>query len=228
MSNDETVPESGNGRIQPLQAPRTYRTGALETLRSAIFDGTLPSGTPLVERQLAEDMGVSRAPIREALRQLEEEGLVVNIPYKGSYVAQIDRDRLEEILSLRLVLEVFAAELAFPEFKRTQAEQLRQIVEQMDAAKNDPVRLADLDMAFHRTFYQLSDHTLLLQVWTTIERQMRLFLSMNQRSYESMTDWIDSHRQVLQAMQGDDVEAAKAAVRRHILERTQQLLAQFV
>src|SRR5579862_7166251 len=111
----------------PRLSPRTYHTDVAQSIRAAIHDGRLTGGTPLVERRIAEDMGISRAPVREALRQLEEEGLVVNIPFKGWYVTEVSPQAMAEIVSLRQALESFAAERATSLAKPADLQALRRL-----------------------------------------------------------------------------------------------------
>src|SRR5207302_6083210 len=98
----------------PRLKPRPYRFDVVALIRQAILNGSLRAGAPLVEAQLAQEMGVSRAPIREALLKLGEQGLVVNIPYRGTYVTEVSPHRIRDIISLRAVLETLAAERSLP------------------------------------------------------------------------------------------------------------------
>src|SRR5579884_3069963 len=119
-------------------SPRTYRLDVVESIRSAIHTGLLKGGTPLVERRIAEEMGISRAPVREALRQLEEEGLVVNIPFKGWYVTEVTPKAMAEIVSLRKAIEGFAAERAIAEASAADLRDLQRLHADMErAAKKD-------------------------------------------------------------------------------------------
>src|SRR5579862_6119542 len=136
--------------IFPRLSPRTYHQDVVASIRAAIHEGTLQGGTPLVERRIAEDMGISRAPVREALRQLEEEGLVVNIPFKGWYVTEVTPKTMEEIVSLRKAVESFAAERATVLAKAPDLTALRRLFGEMeDAAKRDAAdELLELHLQF--------------------------------------------------------------------------------
>src|SRR6185503_16394649 len=99
--------------LDPL--PRnTLRAQVADRLRAAILDGDIPPGAPLVETALSEQFDISRGPLREALRQLIEEGLVVTVPYTGTHVAALSADNVREIYSLRTALEIFAIEQLWP------------------------------------------------------------------------------------------------------------------
>lgn len=212
--------------IFPRLSPRTYHQDVAQFIRGAIHDGTLTGGTPLVERRIAEDMGISRAPVREALRQLEEEGLVVNIPFKGWYVTQVTPKAMEEIVSLRKAVESFAAERATVLAQPRELDGLRGLFGEMErAAKRDaPDELLELHLQFHRRFYELAGHDLLLQVWNTMEGQLRLYLRLHQLTYDTLPHYVKAHRPILQALVARDADALKSAIADHLGEHTDQLI----
>ncbi len=212
--------------IFPRLSPRTYRQDAVQSIRAAISEGTLTGGTPLVERRIAEDMGISRAPVREALRQLEEEGLIVNIPFKGWYVTEVTPKAMAEIVSLRRVVEAFAAERAAEFVKPAEMRELQRLHAEMEraAAKDDPDGLLELHLRFHGRFYELAGHDLLRQVWTTMESQLRLYLRLHQLTYDTLPHYVEAHRPILDALLARDAEALKAAITEHLGEHTEQLI----
>jgi DNA-binding GntR family transcriptional regulator len=212
--------------IFPRLSPRTYRQDVVQSIRAAISEGTLTGGTPLVERRIAEDMGISRAPVREALRQLEEEGLIVNIPFKGWYVTEVTPKAMAEIVSLRRVVEAFAAERAAEFVKPAEMRELQRLHAEMEraAAKDDPDGLLELHLRFHGRFYELAGHDLLRQVWTTMESQLRLYLRLHQLTYDTLPHYVEAHRPILDALLARDAEALKAAITEHLGEHTEQLI----
>jgi DNA-binding GntR family transcriptional regulator len=220
------------GRLHPL-VPRTYRSDVAASLRTAILNGTLRSGEPLVERRIAEDLGVSRAPVREALRRLEEEGLVVTFPYKGTYVRQVTPRTVDEILSLRTVLEGFAAERAVPLLAANAGHLVQQLLGDMaDAAQaSDEDALVELHMAFHRTFYELADHSLLLQFWMTMETQLRLYDRVHQQAYPTLDQYVQAHEEIARLVNTADERVLRRRLPRlkrllvsHITEKVDELL----
>jgi DNA-binding GntR family transcriptional regulator len=212
--------------IFPRLSPRTYRQDVVASIRSAIHDGTLTGGTPLVERRIAEDMGISRAPVREALRQLEEEGLVVNIPFKGWYVTEVTPTAMAEIVSLRRVVEAFAAERTVTLAKPADIRDLQRLHRDMEqaAAKDDADELLELHLRFHRRFYELAGHDLLRQVWSTMEGQLRLYLRLHQLTYDTLPHYVEAHRPIVDALAARDVDALKAAIGDHLGEHTDRLI----
>jgi DNA-binding GntR family transcriptional regulator len=212
--------------IFPRLSPRTYHQDVAQSIRAAIHDGTLKAGTPLVERRIAEEMGISRAPVREALRQLEEEGLLVNIPFKGWYVTEVTPKAMAEIVSLRRVLEGFAAERTAGEAKPADVRELQRLHADMERAakKGDADGLLELHLRFHGRFYELAGHDLLRQVWTTMEGQLRLYLRLHQLTYDTLPHYVEAHRPIVDALAAHDVEALKAAIADHLAEHTDQLI----
>lgn len=206
-----------NGRFRRL-VPRTLRFDVVESIRAAILEGTLLAGSPLVEARIAEEMGISRAPVREALRKLEEEGLVVSIPYKGTYVTQIKPEAMLEIASLRIVLEGFAAEQALPRLRGEGLERLKALIGEMRSAavEGNEGLLVEQHMSFHRTFYELAGNSLLLQFWTIIESQLRLYLRVNLRTFGTLEEVADCHEETIDAVETGDLDSLKAHLALHI------------
>ena len=212
--------------IFPRLSPRTYRQDVVASIRAAIHDGSLTGGTPLVERRIAEEMGISRAPVREALRQLEEEGLLVNIPFKGWYVTEVTPKAMAEIVSLRRVVEAFAAERAASLAKASDLRDVQRLHAEMQraAAKDDADELLELHLRFHGRFYDLAAHDLLRQVWSTMEGQLRLYLRLHQLTYDTLPHYVEAHRPIVEALAARDAEALKSAIAGHLAEHTDQLL----
>lgn len=207
-------------------SPRTYHYDVLRSVRAAIHAGSLKGGEPLVERRIAEEMGISRAPVREALRALEDEGLVVNIPFKGWYVTEVSPKAMAEIVSLRKVLDGFAAERALASADAADVDALRQLHADMEAAaeRDDADALLELHLRFHRRFYELAAHDLLLQVWSTMEGQLRLYLRLHQLTYDTLPHYVQAHRPMVDALLAGDASALRAAITAHLGEHTDQLI----
>ncbi len=222
----DSSPEPAAPAVFRRLTPHTYSQEVARSIRAAIHDGTLPSGAPLVERRIAEEMGVSRAPVREALRQLEEEGLVLNLPFKGWYVTQVSPTAMAEIVSLRKVVEAFAAELALARVRRPDVQSFRRLYADMQraATADDAEQLLEAHLTFHRALYELAGHGLLLQVWKTMEGQLRLYLRLHQLTYDTLPHYVKAHRPLLDAFASRDVEAVRAAIATHLGEHTDQLI----
>jgi DNA-binding GntR family transcriptional regulator len=204
-------------RFAPLQQ-RTTLDDVADVLREAILDGSLKPGSQLREAHIASELGVSRAPVREALRRLEEEGLVAKFPYRGAYVAEVSDRVIDEIASLRLRLEPFAAELALPKLRSSELGYLREVVGELtDAArKQDLQHSIAAHLAFHRAMYEAADHQLLLSLWSSWESQLRLALAADMRSYSDPVQVADVHARLLKIIEDGDIEALNNELAVHI------------
>jgi DNA-binding GntR family transcriptional regulator len=192
----------------------------------AIIKGQLPAGTHLLETQLAEKLGVSRGPVREALLRLEQEGLVTNQPYRGKFVANISAQTIHEIYSLRCVLECFAAEQAIATLQSVQLDQLRALFDQMMVAVNAGrfEEFADIDIEFHRFAVAMAGHTRLLQMWETLTDVTHAMIvvnaSLDQDNYRIIAE---GHQAILQAFADRDVHGVKTALTFHLGEAERRI-----
>jgi DNA-binding GntR family transcriptional regulator len=162
-------------RVFSKQKRPTLMSQALQEIREAIRKGKLKPGDRLVETQLAEEMYISRFPIREALRYLEKEGLVETKPFKGTYVAKLTERDMEELYSLRSAIEEFAIRILIKHINAEKIKKLESIFDSMQqASKNEDLdKLISEDFRFHQTICELSDHRKLLEVWAIQERKIR-------------------------------------------------------
>ena len=177
-------------------------------LRDQVMTGALEPGQRLVESQIARDFGVSQAPIRDALKRLANDGLIIQPPRRGSFVASVDEAEARRIYKTRELLEPYAAKEFAAVARDVDHELLRTIVQKMHeaAASNDLPRLVDFDVQFHRTIYHGSNHPLLPRIWTSFEHLMRIFTPRSNRlRYNSLSEIADTHVVLL-----DAIEAAEA------------------
>jgi DNA-binding GntR family transcriptional regulator len=219
--------------LEPLSllspvSQRTLSDEAAERLRSAIRDGTLPPGTRLVERELARRLGVSRVPVREAIQQLVEEGLVKKVPHRGTFVYAPSIEEFEEIASLRVVLEGFVIERVMAYWQPHHEAQLRYVVQEMQqaASREDHHRVFELDTQFHHTLWQIADHDILLEVVSGLRSRIIRFL------YEAtvalppseLEVHVAGHRELIETLKSGDVTVAKHAITEHILGAKDRIL----
>jgi DNA-binding GntR family transcriptional regulator len=216
--------------LNPLSpvSQRTLGDEAAERLRNAIKSGVLPPGARLVERELAGRLGVSRIPIREAIQRLVEEGLVRKIPHRGTFVYTPSYEELEEIASLRVVLERFVVERVMARWQPHHEAQLRQIVQEMwqAASQGNRRRVSELDTQFHYTLWQIADHSILLEVVSSLRSRISRFL------YEAtialplleLEAHVAGHGVLIEVLSGD-VMVAKDAITKHILAAKGRILA---
>jgi DNA-binding GntR family transcriptional regulator len=207
--------------------PRIYRFDAIDAIRRAILDGVFPPGSPLVERRIADEMGISRGPVREALHRLEQEGLVVTTPYKVTQVAEVGPKRIQEITALREVVEPLAVRQALPRLRRDELAELKRLLADMRSAgaRGERDNLIELHLAFHRSYYEMADNDLLLQLWTLMEGQTRLYLHVHHLAPETLTDYAEHHQELLHAFETGSLDEIDTAVAQHVERVRTRLVA---
>ena len=215
-------------RLQPirLDAYKPLREIVSDALRQAIRDGILPPGERLMEIPLAEELGVSRTPIREAIRILEQEGLIVMIPRRGTYVADMSLKDVTEVFELRCILEELAAELAAERITNEEIEALEQHLVEIGnyMNENNLDKVVQADILFHEILYKASRNDRLVEMINNLREQTLRFrtLSMSQTGRLAKT-W-DEHRQLVEAISDRDVERARQIARIHMEESEKTLL----
>jgi len=212
-----------NVDISPGRAPlaRSLREQVARELRAAIVYGELAAGEPLLEERIAASLGVSRGPVREALRTLEHEGLVIAVPQRRAVVAGLPDDELREVVvPVRLQLEQFAFAHARPRLGSEQLTALEAIAAAMDVAgaDDDLIELAELDMHFHRLVVEASGQFHTLQIWTTLSPRIRAHFYRLTRAEAAPELVGDEHRALLAVLRDGSPDELRAALERHILE----------
>ena len=178
------------------------RDVVFNTLRQAILRGEMEPGERLMEIQLAQKLGVSRTPIREAIRKLELEGLVIMIPRKGAEVAHITEKDMRDVLEVRCTLEELAVALACKNVTPERIMDLRAANKVFESAivSKDVVNIVDADVQFHDTIYAMTDND-------------RLEYVKDARTHSIL---INEHNDIIQKLADKDVEGAKMFMRQHI------------
>jgi DNA-binding GntR family transcriptional regulator len=195
------------------------REKVAQTLRQAIVTGRLQPGDRLLEVELAERLGTSRAPVREALRQLEQEGLVVTQPYKGTEVCGVTQEEIEEVLvPLRVTLERFAFRKALPLLTSDDLTQLERLIATMSYAgqAGDFDALANADIRFHELVVERAGQPHSLQLWHTIEPRVRAHFRRDARAHMDAHEVAGQHQQLLDAIRAGDEERLMECVEHHI------------
>ena len=194
------------------------RDVVFRTLRQEILTGVLKPGERLREIQLADKMGVSRTPIREAIRMLELEGLVKMLPRKGAEVAQITEKDLNDVLEVRTALEQLAIELACKKISREDIASLKENVNEFQNAmkSRDVSKLAKIDVKFHDIIFQATDNKRLIQLLNNLREQMyryRLEYLKDEKVHDRL---ISEHKEIIKNLEERDVEKAKSNITDHI------------
>lgn len=205
---------------QISKLPRaTFREHIADRLRSAILTGELEPGDALVETTLAERFSVSRAPLREALRQLVEEGLITTVPYTGTRVIDLSVEDVREIHSLRTALERFAFEQAWPKRDAAFGKELhrRNAALKKTIDRGDDLGSIAAELELHSLVYEASGHRLLQRSWGDLRGRLQLYWAAHHRAHGKRGPRKDAHDDYVSAALGDDLGAMRAEIDSHML-----------
>ena len=192
---------------------------ALEALRTAILQGRLAPGERLLEIPLARELGISRSSLREALQLLEKDGIISSLPRKGKFVQTFDLQAIDELYTLRTVLECFAADLVCARIDAGGSAALHEALEQMKTAANsgDVQRLARQDIVFHQTLIELSQHSLLKRAWMeNVSGKLHILLNITEPTHQPLQDALDRHTRLVEGIVSGDRQRAEMLIRQHI------------
>lgn len=201
-----------------LDSYKPLRELVFEALREAIINGQLEPGERLMEIQLADELGVSRTPIREAIRKLELEGLVLMVPRKGAYVASLSMKDVAEVFEIRGALEGLAAALAAERITDEELENLeRQFVKSVELIdKADLKGMVEVDTGFHQILYQASRNERLAQIISNLREQIQVFRQTSLSYPGRMKIALKEHRGIVDAVSARDSETARKLAQDHI------------
>lgn len=194
------------------------RQQVLEILRSEIMTGRYEPGERLIEATISEELGTSRGPVREALRQLEHEGLVVSEPYRGAVVLDVSDEEVQDVLvPIRLTLERFSFRTALEQMTEDDFAELAKQLWLMDegARKNDLDQIVEADLRFHELVIGWSGRPHTMQVWRSIWPRIRAYFVRYGRT-RSLTVIAHEHRELFEAMQTRDEERTLEILEQHI------------
>lgn len=193
-------------------------------IQNAILNGELKPGDRIVEMRLAADMGVSQAPIREALKELEHIGLVESIPYQGTYVKQLTQKDLHDAYDARLILELYAVELASPRINGEQISALKDLLEKMNAAasQGDTDNFVQYDIEFHKQIIESGGNEMIAKLWGLANISLWTYVTTNlsQRSLENLAA---RHSDIYNFLAAHNTKDAIEAMRIHLVELRDEL-----
>ena len=196
----------------------SIREQTVDALREAILTGELKPGQSLIEMDLSKQLGVSRAPIREALRMLNSEGLVETIPYHGTTVGRLTKDDIEDLYSMRILLEAFALERIINMNDNEHIEILKELYERMIEAgtRNDLKAVNEIDREFHDAIISMSGHKLLELMWQMVAMKVRQVMALRNMRNSDLTQIARNHLPIIEAIRVSDIVEAKRLLREHI------------
>ncbi|MDR3289010.1 MAG: GntR family transcriptional regulator [Peptococcaceae bacterium] len=199
-----------------LDSYKPLREIVFESMREAIIGGVLKPGERLMEMQLADEMGVSRTPVREAIRKLELEGFVVMVPRKGAYVAGVSLKDVADVFEIRTALESLAAGLAAERVTEEEIEQMERLVHWAEEKEPTLEQILEMDTSFHALVYKASRNPWLTQIlenlWEQIQRFRSTSLAVPGRGKEAILE----HRGIIEAIALHRPEEAQELAAAHI------------
>lgn len=203
------------------------RDVVFNTLRQAIIKGELKPGEKLLEVKLADELGVSRTPIREAVRKLELEGLVVMTPRRGVTVSGITKNHLQDVLEIRLALEELAVELACERMTPEQLKSLKKLQKQIKERKDseDACELSDIDEKFHELIYSATNNARLVQMLANLREQMYRYRLVYMKDIDKRAKLITEHNRIVKALETHDAALGKNAISEHIKSQEKSILS---
>lgn len=209
-----------------LDSYKPLREVVAETLRDAIVGSVLKPGERLMEIQLAEELGVSRTPVREAIRKLELEGFVVMIPRRGTYVADLSLKDINEVFELRTALEMLAAGLAAERITDEELEELERLLVQIGEyiETNDMEKIVEFDTRFHDLLYKASRNDRLVGIINNLREQFTRFRSISIAYPGRLKQTWEEHRRLVEAIAQRNIDLAQQLSREHMENAEQTLL----
>jgi DNA-binding GntR family transcriptional regulator len=216
MATDHPIDaEFSDQAVEPLRA-ESLASLVYESMRESILNGRFKRGQHLVEARLAGQFGVSRGPVREALRRLEEEFLVVERPRRGKFVRELDEKDLTDIYNVRLIIETASARLSAR--RRANTSKLATYVSAMeDAATRGALHeLVEAELAFHAEICVLSGNAFLPSLFRVIASQVRLALEFDDEGYEDLGELAREHIPIVERINAGDERGAALVIQEHI------------
>ena len=205
---------------------KPLRDVVFETLREAILKGVIKSGERLMENQLAEEMGVSRTPVREAIRKLEQEGFVVVMPRKGAYVSEMSYRDVHEVYEIRASLESLACGLAAERVTPSEIEEMeRYLVEEREYLDNNELVLTvNIDIGLHSVIYQAARNEKITHLISKLKDQVYRLRSTSIMLPGRKKASLLEHQEIVEAISERDVELAQRLGQEHVEHAEQAML----
>lgn len=210
---------------------QTFREQIVEELRSSIMSGQLAPGSQIIESDLAVRFGVSRGPLREALRHLIEEGLLVTVPYTGTHVLRLSVEDIHEIFSLRTELEIFAFKLVWDKRDQAFKDELQRRHERLLSCidKGDDEENIRAELALHSFVYEMCGHKMLLDIWQGLKGRLQLYWAAHHRAHGRRGPKREGHMDYVRLAIADDFQEMAAEIRVHMRQgfgKTEAFLAE--
>src|SRR6056297_11083 len=207
-------------RASPIQpdASTSLGTSVYNELRQRLVDGRLKPGQRLREIELSDMLGVSRTPVREAIKRLESEGFAVYASRRGSIISELTPEQAAELYAVREILEGSAANFAARYASESEIQVLEHLLEKHRDAGEDPEALSQINRQFHHMMYRTAHNRYLLGLLSTAQDYMLLLHKTTYHAPGRARTALEEHRRIVKAIKARDHAAAEAAAREHIRE----------
>lgn len=204
---------------------KPLRDVIFDTLREAIIVGELKPGERLMEVQLAQKMGVSRTPVREAIRKLELEGLVEMLPRKGAHIADLSVKDIMDVLEVRATLDGLASSLSASRISDEEIKELKHVQSQFVnyVEKENLQGSIKKDVEFHDIIYRSSRNDKLIQISNNLREQIQRFRVIYLKDYSSTRELVREHNEIIEAIIARDPEAAMKSAQSHIKKQEEAI-----
>ena len=214
-------------RLNKVNTSLSLKDRAYTAIKAAILNLKLEPGTPLVESDLAEQLGISKTPVRDALQELEREGFVTRILFKGTYVTDVTMQDVTEVFQLRAVLEGLATFLAAPLFSSAELDELASCLEAAEQALalGNLYHCSDLGRELHQAIIAKAENQRLTLLISNLDEHVQRFRVLSDRISGRLHTSVVEHRRILAALRQRDAAAAEHAMRDHMLSVLRDLHA---
>ncbi|KIC12162.1 hypothetical protein RA19_02630 [Leisingera sp. ANG-M1] len=212
--------------LKPIET-RTLREQTVDELKTLIISGQLGKGERLTETGLAKALGISRGPLREAIRDLVEMGLLVSKPYTGIFVRGVTKRDIEELYSLRLALEKFAFQECWGKRTKANLEDLRARNLSLTSVIDDgcsPQEAIERELVLHSWCYEVSDHSLLQKSWSQLRPNLSFYFTIHQQAHARSGPQRDAHDNYVSLACGGDLDAMLEHLTHHMRQGMKQAL----
>lgn len=205
----------------------TLKDRTLEKLQELIVTGDLDPGSKVLETQVAAKLGVSRATLREAMIRLSEIGLLVNLPFRGTYIRKLDKVDLKEIYSFRTGLEKMAFQFCWNNRDLVSLAdlQMRNDLLCERISENDAYGAIMAELHLHNWCYELSGHNLLLQSWERLKPNLQYYFAMHQRAHKRSGPLRESHDEYIRLAKGKSLDDMLLHLEHHMQQGLEKTLS---
>ena len=202
----------------PKREPKVIAHEVASDIKEVIVKGLIKPGEKINETKIARDMGISRSPVREALQELKKEGVVVSIPYKGTFVNLLGQKDIEDMYIIRGLLEAYAIEKVIENKNEKILRCLRENVEDIekDVEKKQLKELVSKDIEFHRNICNFSGNKKLIDIWEGFQTQIEVLINLESSFYERFQLLAVEHRELLSLIVEGKTKQAQEKIKAHI------------